>query len=206
MPAEAANSGASFHPSSALQPMSHRSFRRQLYALGIESCFVIGVTSSPNAREQKARAAAELALALADPNQARVLLVDADFEDPQVHALLGITVPPALRLSEQLRQHGARESAAGWGVIRCTRSLHALVDDTSGPAPDTSLSACVHALRGDYDFIVVAAAPARAGQIELLAEFVDGAVIVALPHETTEIQPISRHFRSKRLLKILRAS
>ena len=72
-----------------------RAIREQLYRFAVRGCFVVGVSSSPDAIDGKSRIAARLATVLAEPARARVLLMEGDFDGPAVHRLMRIEMPLA---------------------------------------------------------------------------------------------------------------
>jgi Mrp family chromosome partitioning ATPase len=76
-----------------------------------------------NGKEQLASA---LAFALAEKG-ARVLLVEADFDNPQLHQALGINPPFGAGFSQQLIARRNSHSRP-WAVVRCSPTLQVLAE------------------------------------------------------------------------------
>jgi Mrp family chromosome partitioning ATPase len=85
----------------------------------------VAVTGAPG--NDRARVAAALALALAQSG-ARVLLVEADFDRPELHEALAITAPPGAGFSQQLRARRTDLQPQAWTVVRCSPQLQLLVE------------------------------------------------------------------------------
>src|SRR5262249_17255329 len=64
---------------------------------------VVGITSAVRG-EGKTRLAAQLALALAESERARVLLVEANFERPSLESVFGFKVPHGCGFSTQIQR------------------------------------------------------------------------------------------------------
>jgi Mrp family chromosome partitioning ATPase len=153
----------------------------QILALPGEDCVTLAVCSAPQDIEQKARIAAELALAIASASdQKRVLLVEADFRNPGVAALLGIQVPEAADFTRELarRVEGAESSALG--IIICTPTLHLLParPSVSGDLVlTTHFEACLQTVRDYYDVVVMNGPLTSAGvYCTAIADVVDGVI------------------------------
>lgn len=210
VPVRLTDASASFHPDSSLQPSSCASLRRELYALGIHKCFVFGITCVSDSRDAKARFAAELALLLAQPGHARILLLEADFERPRVHQLVQLELLQQENLSEQLQLDPEQVEKDGWVVLRCTRSLHLLVE-TAPPKTLPNLSGrfaqCVRDLRQHYDFIILDCPPSELEENPfVLPSLVDGVFIVNKHSTDAELLPLAERFADKRLVKAVRMS
>ena len=78
-------------------------------------------------RQNRTQMACALAFALAQSG-ARVLLVEADFDHPELHQALAISAPPGAGFSQQLMARRHNEQPRPWAVVRCTPNLHALVE------------------------------------------------------------------------------
>jgi Mrp family chromosome partitioning ATPase len=157
-PVQAERVGASWYPDLALLPEQRRPLVAALAPLGAERCCVTVVVSSPQAVEDKARLAAEIALGLSELNQARVLLLEGNFTRPHVHRLARINVAAGHGLSEQLEGRRGSPPGARWAVTECSPSFHVLAESSSrrfGSLPPREFEACVSELRGAYDFIVL---------------------------------------------------
>jgi Mrp family chromosome partitioning ATPase len=169
---------AAFNPDSTLQVEPHKPWRRQLFTLGVAHCFVTAVTSIGEARRAKARLATELALCLAETGHARVLLVEADFPEPEIRRLLRVEI---LEAESIVRQTSEPQQTGPWSVLRLKPSLHALVQAT--PAQPELVVAerfreCVITLCAAYDFIVLNGPPIETGlPLQSLSGWVDGMVV-----------------------------
>jgi Mrp family chromosome partitioning ATPase len=75
----------------------------------------------------KANVAASLALALSGAG-ARVLLVEADFDSPQLHQVLALAVPGGSGFSQQLAARRGDGRARPWNVMRCSATLQVLAE------------------------------------------------------------------------------
>lgn len=196
-------------PDPVLEPEAGGSLRRELYALGVQKCFVFGVTGPPGSRKQKVQFAAELAVLLAQPGHARVLLMEADFERPRVHQWVQLELPAEENLSSQLQREDSQIQADGWTVMRGTRSLHVLAESGT-PATVPSLSGrfarCLDDLRLHYDFVILDGPPTEPP--ESLADFgslVDGVFLVGSGEDAAELAAIAERFTTKRMVKAVRA-
>jgi Mrp family chromosome partitioning ATPase len=128
-----------------------------LYSLALERCLVLLVVGTPEVQERKSQVAAELALALAEPGQPRVLLLDGDFYRPSVQRMLAVDVPIGAGFSQQLhaRVHGG---GGRWTVLGLNQSLHAIAEGvmrSPGLLLSQQFDEALREFRGYYDFIVV---------------------------------------------------
>jgi Mrp family chromosome partitioning ATPase len=59
---------------------------------------------------------------------ARVLLVEADFDDPQLHQVMAVSAPSGAGFSQQIvaRRHDRQDRP--WAVVRCSPTLHVLAE------------------------------------------------------------------------------
>ena len=161
---------------------ARRPLSDQLFPLAVERCFVVGVSAVEEARKHKSRVAAELALALAEPRQQRVLLLEADFQWPEVHRTLRIDMPMSLGFSQQLstRTEGRAE---GWTVIECSPTLHVLAEGimrSPGLILSVRFEESILSLRSYYDLIVIDG-PSASAEVDsrALAGVIDGAIVVS---------------------------
>lgn len=120
---------------------------------------VIGITSAAYG-EGKSRLAIQLALALAESDRARVLLVEANLEHPSLARLLGIEVPDEQGFSMQMRRRALEALSTPWGVVACGGSLHLLAESPRDPSWPGMLHSrefrlAIEELRPRYDYIVV---------------------------------------------------
>ena len=93
---------------------------------GLSRHLRVAVTSAPGAAG-KAQVAGGLALSLAQAG-ARVLLVEADFDDPQLHQVMAVSAPSGAGFSQQIiaRRHDRRDRP--WVVVRCSPTLQILTE------------------------------------------------------------------------------
>jgi Mrp family chromosome partitioning ATPase len=115
----------------------------------------IAVTGS--AASNRATIAASLALSLAQ-NGTRVLLVEADFDQPALHEALAVSAPPGAGFSQQLRGRRPGGQAASWVVVRCSTNLQALVEGrmrSPGILTSGAFDTAVQELRGQYHVVIL---------------------------------------------------
>lgn len=204
------DAGPDWKPDPELDPAPCRPLCRELFAFGVEHCFVIGVTAVRGLERDKSEFAASLALALAATGHARVLLVDANFDAPAQHRLMHAEMPPGTSFSRQLQAHMARQGDDHWNVLRCTKSLHVLADGESA-SPGLILSRtfeeCIRALRAYYDFIVLDGPSGGAeSECRALDGVIDGLIVVCTEETRAAIPNTSRFFSTKRFSKAIRAT
>lgn len=149
--------GAGWHPKPELLPESRRELCDQVYPLAVEQCFVLAVSGVPEVAEGKSRLAAELALALAESGHPRILLMEGNFHQPNVHRAMRIDMPSQMGFSQQLhaRIGGGRER---WTVVECQKSLHVLAEGlmrSPGLLLSKQFESCLVDLRTYYDVIVI---------------------------------------------------
>jgi Mrp family chromosome partitioning ATPase/uncharacterized protein involved in exopolysaccharide biosynthesis len=179
-----------------------RAIREQLYRFAVRGCFVVGVTSSPDAVEGKSRIAARLASVLAEPGRARVLLMEGDFDNPAVHRLMRIDVPMALGFSEQVRRRMKQPQPAPWSIVRCTANLQVLAEGrvrAPGLLSSVQFMDGLSELRRYYDVIVLDGPTAGSVDARVLDEISDGLVVVG-PNEAAmpEIRKSAAQWFSKK--------
>jgi Mrp family chromosome partitioning ATPase len=75
----------------------------------------------------KAQLAGALSLSLAQAG-ARVLLVEADFDDPQVHQAMALSPPSGAGFSQQIVARRHDRQARPWVVVRCSPTLQVLAE------------------------------------------------------------------------------
>jgi Mrp family chromosome partitioning ATPase len=158
-----------------------RAIREQLYRFAVRGCYVVGVTSSPDAIEGKSLIAARLATVLAEPGRARVLLMEADFDGPSVHRLMRIDIPLALGFSEQVRRRMKQTQPAPWSIVRCSVNLQVLAEGrvrAPGLLSSVQFMDGLSELRRYYDVIVLDGPAAGTVDARVLDEMSDGLVVV----------------------------
>jgi len=145
-------------PDRALNFASRTPLCDELLPFLLDGCFVLGVTAVPERRVHKAILASELALALADSSNLRVLLLEADFHSPDVHRALGLDMSASSGFSQQLRARVHGNVDDHWHVIDCGRSLHVIAEG-SMRAPGMVLSnqfeEAIRSFRSYYDIVVI---------------------------------------------------
>ena len=153
---------------------------------------VIAVTSA-GPHEGKSACAANLALAIAEGGQSRVLLVEANLRAPSLATLFAVT--PGECFARQMAAHrptdGARRERP-WSVAEISPGLHlaALLPPAEGEPlhlDGPALAAALTSLRaGGYDYLVVDA-PAVLGSadVNLIDQCVDGVLFTVLRGRTS---------------------
>ncbi len=149
-------------PDPALSAASTRTELRtlcdQLYMLAAKGCFVVRVSSDQPSASLKSHIAAQLAWSLADFGHARVLLLEADFDDPGVHRVMRLDTPAFKGFSQQLYARITSGERAPWSVARCAPCLSVLPEGrirTPGLVHTSQFSTALSELRRYYDIIVV---------------------------------------------------
>ena len=202
--------GQDWAPDPVVDPAPCRPLCRELFAFGVEHCFVIGVTGLAGVDEQKSEFASSLAMALGGSGHARVLLIDADMDKPTQHRLMRAEMPAGTTLSRQLQARMTRRDVGHWSVLRASRSLHLLLDgseSTPGLILSRTFEECVRALRAYYDFIVLDGPPgSRESACCALDGVIDGLVILCTDERRAEVPQVSRFFTTKRFSKAIRAT
>ena len=185
--------------------------RAELIALSPSTCFVVGVSSDVEHRQTKTEAAVQLALSLALSGSRRVLLLEADPTQPVLDRLVGIHVPHAAGVSQQLHRRMA-ESAPTWTVVRVAESLDVLAEGrfrTPGVFYSKVFASALAELRLHYDVIVAdgpivetSESASSFGEVtDGIAYLTSGMPSIRMPRERALVR-----FHDKRLFKVLRAS
>jgi Mrp family chromosome partitioning ATPase len=187
-----------------------RVLRERLFLLAADSCFVVGVTGTRHEADGKAVVAGHLALALAESEQVEVLLLEADFDQPAVHIVMDIMMPPLAGFSQQIHQ-GLQDagSTRRWTVVRRAPSLSVLAEGmlrTPGMMYSAQFSAAVSELRGAYDIIVVSGPAAGSPtDVQAFSDVVDGVLFVPAPGEDKAAadKRAARLFAKKRFVTVM---
>lgn len=87
----------------------------------------ITVLATGPAGPGRALVAGALALALGEAGS-RVLLVEADFDAPEVHRALALATPPGAGLSQQLMERRHARAHTPWVLMRCSANLQVLAE------------------------------------------------------------------------------
>jgi capsular exopolysaccharide synthesis family protein len=144
--------------------------------------------SSPGGGDGKTTTAINLAGALAQAPDARVLLVEADLRRPSVSAMLGLGDPNALGLV-----HAILDRSIGLSNIVQPLSMFNLSVVVAGQTPPSPyevlksprLGELLEDARRDYDFVVLDTAPLVPVQdYRVIAGLLDGMVLVVAAHRT----------------------
>ncbi len=152
-----------------------------------ENMSVIAV-SSPGGGDGKTTTSINLAGALAQAPEARVLLVEADLRRPSISGLLGLGDPNAAGLVHAVLEPDLVLA----DVIQPlpTFNLSVVVAGQTPPSPyevlkSPRLAELFDEARRDYDFIVIDTAPLVPVQdYRVIARLVDGMVLVVAAHHT----------------------
>jgi Mrp family chromosome partitioning ATPase len=146
------------------------------------------LTVTGAAGDIRAQIAAALSLSLAGSG-AKVLLVEADFDLPELHQTLPVTPPPGAGFSQQLRSQ--RQAGQPWTVVRCAPNLQVLVEGrlrSPGLSTSGAFEGAIRELKDQHHVVVIHAPPLdRPGDLRPLAE-VAQAVVVAGPGLPPTIQ------------------
>jgi Mrp family chromosome partitioning ATPase len=139
----------------------------------------IAVTGSPGS--SRAKIAITLAFSLAQ-NGVRVLLVEADFDRPELHDVLEVSAPPGAGFSQQLRGRRADGHAAPWVVLRCSPQLQMLVEGrmrSPGMLTSGAFHTAIQELRGEHHVVILHAPTlAKPGDLRPLTGLSDAVVVV----------------------------
>jgi len=148
---------------------------------------VIGVTS-PGARDGKTVTAINLAAALSEGSNARVLLIEADLRRPAVSKYLGLRDAPKPGLAELVLDANLQLPDA------IERHEHVAFDTMVAGAADTPihqifrtprLQTLLIELRQRYDFVIIDTPPVGpVSDCALLARWMDGLVVIVTAHKT----------------------
>lgn len=160
-----------------------RIIRHKLEQQRARGAWIFGVTS-PREHEGRSTFATQLALVLSESQRARVLLVEACFENPSIAKLLGFAVPEGYGFSTQLvrKMNGSMEP---WCVSALGPSLHVLAeeaDEVGYPEAlhSTQFKNAIEFLSRGYDFVIVdSPAVLGSGDANVVEDAVDSMIIVA---------------------------
>lgn len=110
---------------------------------------------------QRARLAGALSIALAQSG-VRVLLLEADFENPQVHQVMSIAAAPGAGFSQQLLARRAGGQPKPWTVVRAAPTLHVLAEGrlrSPGVVGAVDFERAFAELRDQHQVVIVHAPP-----------------------------------------------
>ncbi|MBI5017296.1 MAG: CpsD/CapB family tyrosine-protein kinase [Deltaproteobacteria bacterium] len=157
----------------------YRSLRSRLERLNATTTAQVLAITSAVKGEGKSVTAVNLALVMAGNANRDVLLVDADFRRPNVHALLDLPLSPGL--SDYLQGAASEED-----IVRRT-PFFGLQVVTAGNAEghpaellaSPEFAAFLAAARGRFDYVIVDTPPIHPiSDVNFLVEFVDGVLMV----------------------------
>lgn len=167
---------------------SFRVLRHRLIELGDPTVIMV---TSPHHGEGKSMCAANLALAIAEMEQPRVLLIEANLRQPALASMFRFSPPRCF--SEQLRRSDAATSgASAWIVAEIAPRLHIAAVDPSQHdhpvlIPGPAIQSAIKQFRGaGYDYLIIDTPSVLDGaDVNLLSDLMDGIVLVAWRRKTT---------------------
>src|SRR5262245_5778312 len=171
----------------AVSPQSREQYRRLAaslhHAQAVSGIKVVMVTSAV-VGEGKTLTASNVAMTLSESYKKEVLLVDADFRRPSVHAVFGIPPYPGLAESltaEQNQKIRVRLVSSGLGVLTGGRPT----SDPIAALTSDGMRQRVQAARATFDWIILDTPPlALLTDASLVSAMTDGALIVVKAGET----------------------
>lgn len=175
------------------------SLRDSVLSHGLSNHLSVVVSGLPGSKGGKARVAAGLALALAQAG-ASVLLVEADFDYPELHQALDVAAPVNAGFSQQLNARAQRHALAPWLVMRCSLNLHLLVEGrlrSPGLLLSGEFENAIFELRPGYQVLIISGPPTTTPTDLLALDHLAQAAIMA-----NGKQPASIHFGQHSLRKL----
>jgi capsular exopolysaccharide synthesis family protein len=171
----------------AVSPQSREQYRRLAaslhHAQAVSGIKVVMVTSAA-VGEGKTLTASNIAMTLSESYKKEVLLVDADFRRPSVHAVFGIPPYPGLAESltaEQNQKIRVRLVSSGLGVLTGGRPT----SDPIAALTSERMRQLVHEARTTFDWVILDTPPvAMLTDANLVSAMTDGALIVVKAGET----------------------
>jgi Mrp family chromosome partitioning ATPase len=110
------------------------------------------------------------------------LLVEADFDQPELHDALEVSAPPGAGFSQQLRGRRPGGPAAPWVVLRCSANLQAFVEGrmrSPGMLTSGAFDTAIRELRGHHHVVILHAPTlARPGDLRPLTGLSHAVVVV----------------------------
>jgi Mrp family chromosome partitioning ATPase len=162
--------------------------RDAVMAQGLSRRLRIAITGS--AGNGKVQLACGLSLSLAEVG-ARVLLLEADFDHPQVHQTLGFETPSGAGFSQQIMARLHSRQAKPWILVRCSPNLQVLAEGrlrSPGLVASSGFERAVHELAQAHHVVVIHA-PALDRAVELRAlDTMTQAVVIAHSKEPATIR------------------
>ena len=171
----------------AVSPQSREQYRRLAaslhHAQAVSGIKVVMVTSAL-VGEGKTLTASNVAMTLSESYKKEVLLVDADFRRPSVHAVFGIAPYPGLAESltaEQNEKIRVRVGSSGLGVLTGGRPT----SDPIAALTSERMRQLVQEARTTFDWVILDTPPlAMLTDANLVSAMTDGALIVVKAGET----------------------
>jgi len=161
--------------------------RDAVLAQGLSRRLRIAVTGSPG--NGKAQLACGLSFALAQAG-ASVLLLDADFDNPQVHQVLAFQTPSGAGFSQQIMARLHSKQTKPWLLVRCFPNLVVLAEGrlrSPGLVASSGFVRAVEELGQSYHMVVIHA-PALDRVVELRAiDSLTQAAVITRPREPAMI-------------------
>jgi receptor protein-tyrosine kinase len=169
-----------FHEPAGVAAEQFRGLRNAIETLNPEGAPRVIVVSSALNGEGKSVTAANLAAALAERRQTRVVLVDGDLRSPAVEKLFGL--PPAPGLAELLRDQESLENVIRPTVVRGVSILGAGREPPESPAELLASGRhrpIFNALKESFQYILVDTPPTLVfTDASLLGSEADGILLV----------------------------
>jgi Mrp family chromosome partitioning ATPase len=148
----------------------------------------IAVTGAPGTDKAQIASALALSLSLAG---ARVLLIEADFDRPQVHQALAIDAPSGAGFSQQILARRNARQPRPWVAVRCAPNLLVLVEGrlrSPGLLGSDDFERAISELAGGHHVMVIHA-PALDGASDLRTiDALSQAAVISHPSEPVRIQ------------------
>jgi Mrp family chromosome partitioning ATPase len=161
--------------------------RDSILKQGLSRHLRVVVTNAPGAAG-KAQVAGGLALSLAQAG-ARVLLVEADFDDPQVHQAMAVSAPSGAGFSQQIIARRHDRQARPWVVVRCSSTLQILAEGrmrTPGLLASDEFERAIREL-GEQHHVLVMHAPSldRPTDLQVIDALAQAAVLLTVKEAPT---------------------
>ena len=171
----------------AVSPQSREQYRRLAaslhHAQAVSGIKVVMVTTAV-VGEGKTLTASNVAMTLSESYKKEVLLVDADFRRPSVHAVFGIPAYPGLSESLTAEQHNkirVRLVSSGLGVLTGGRPT----SDPIAALTSERMRQLVQEARNTFDWVILDTPPvALLTDANLVSAMTDGALIVVKAGQT----------------------
>lgn len=138
----------------------------------------------------RAQVAGGLALAVAEAG-ARTLLVEADFDNPELHRAMSVNAPPGAGFSQQLMARRSARHPEPWNLVRCSTNLSVLPESrfrSPGLVVSREFEGALLDLREQHHIVIVhAPSLAHPDDLRPLAGLAQGAVLVE-PNQPSQLR------------------